>query len=312
MSEVATWNAPETEMTRPNTSGLTRLVDWAQEADAAYQLANRLTSTAFCPEQFRGKPADAAAAMLAGGELGLSPLTALGAFDVIQGRAAARAITLRALVQSKGHEIVMMESNASRCKMRGRRAGSSEWQTVNWTIDRARDLNLTNKSNWKSQPQAMLVARATSELCRLVASDAILGIAGGYSSEEVADGGSYDAEVTEVTTTPAARSGTRKMSRKPKPANEDGTPAPDEEGQRNAMFATFGDATKVGLMGDEREVRLDYIGQVIGREVESSNDLTWDEVSQVIDALKADIEAFEQPFPEQPVDAEIVEDGATS
>jgi len=300
----------EVALSTPQDAAVHRLGEWAQSADAAYQVAERLSSSAFVPAQFKGKPVELTAAILSGLEVGLSPMQAMRSFDIIQGQAAPRAITLRALVQSHGHEMVMVESNATRCRMKGRRRGSDEWQMVMWTMDRARDLKLDGKDNWKKQPAAMLVARATSELARLIASDAILGI--GYSSEEVADGGSYDAEVTEVTTTPAARSGTRKMSRKPKPANEDGTPARDEEGQRNAMFATFGDATKVGLMGDERETRLDYIGQVIGREVESSNELTWDEVSQVIDALKADIEAFEQPFPEQPVDAEIVKDGATS
>ena len=60
--------------------------------------------------------------------------------------------------------------------------------------------------NWKKQPGAMLVARATSEACRLVAADAILGI--GYSSEEIADGGSYDEQVAETTTTPATSTGT--------------------------------------------------------------------------------------------------------
>lgn len=296
----------EVALSTPQDAAIARLTEWAQSADAAYQVATRLSDSAFVPQQFRGKPVETTAAILAGLEVGLSPMQAIRSFDIIQGQAAPRAITLRALVQAHGHEMVLVESNASRCRMKGRRKGSSEWQTVTWTIERARDLKLDGKDNWKKQPAAMLVARATSELARLIASDAILGV--GYSSEEVADGGTYDAGVSDVTTTPTRKSGTRKMSRRPKPAAEDGTPVRDEEGQRAAMFATFNDATSIGLMSDERGVRLDYIGQVLGREVETSNDLTWDDVSQVIDALKADIEAFEQPFPDQPVDVEIVED----
>lgn len=270
-------------------AAVTRLSEWAQSADAAYTVATRLSDSAFVPQQFRGKPVETTAAILAGLEVGLSPMQAIRSFDIIQGTAAPRAITLRALVQSHGHEMILLESGPTRCRMKGRRRDSQEWQTVTWTIERARDLGLVGKDNWKKQPAAMLVARATSELARLIASDAILGI--GYSSEEIADGGAYDQQVGEVTTAPAAPSGTRKMSRRPKPAAEDGTPERDEEGQKRAMFAAFGDAAgfEHDPNSDEgRQERLTFISGVIGREVESSNDLTWDERSQVIDALKDD------------------------
>jgi hypothetical protein len=286
-----------------------RLGEWAQSADAAYMVAERLSSSAFVPAQFKGKPVELTAAILAGIEVGLSPMAAMRSFDIIQGQAAPRAITLRAVVQSYGHEMVLVESTNSRCRMKGRRRGSEEWQTVTWTMDRAKDLGLIAKDNWKKQPAAMLVARATSELARLIASDAILGI--GYSSEEVADGGPLDAQVAVDTTTPAPPTGTRKMSRKPKSANEHGTPARDEEGQRAAMFATFGEATKAGLISDDRDERLAYCARVVGHDVESSSALGWDEVSAVIDSLKADLVALEQPFPiDEPVDGELVEDGA--
>ena len=276
-----------------------RLGVWAQSADAAYQVAERLSSSAFVPAQFKGKPVELTAAILAGIEVGLSPMAAMRSFDIIQGQAAPRAITLRAVVQSYGHEMVLVESTASRCRMKGRRKGSEEWQTVTWTTDRAKDLGLLSKDNWKKQPGAMLVARATSELARLIASDAILGI--DYSSEEVADGGTFDAQVAADTTAPAVPTGTRKMSRKPKPANEDGTPAPDVEGQMKAMHAAFNDA---GIT--ERQDRLDFAMATIHREIESSNDLTWDERSAVIDALKA---ITDQPFPaDEPVDADAVEE----
>ena len=59
------------------------LIDWARSADAAYSLADRLCATSFVPQQFKGKPVEAAAAMLAGSEVGLSPMASLRAFDVI-------------------------------------------------------------------------------------------------------------------------------------------------------------------------------------------------------------------------------------
>jgi hypothetical protein len=288
----------ELALSTPQDVAVHRLADWAHSADAAYQVAERLSSSAFVPAQFKGKPVELTAAILSGLEVGLSPMAAMRSFDIISGQAAPRAITLRAVVQSHGHEMVLVESNNTRCKMKGKRRGSDEWQTVTWTMDRAKDLGLVGKDNWKKQPAAMLVARATSELARLIASDAILGI--GYSSEEVADGGAFDQQIAADTTAPATPTGTRKMSRR-KPAAEDGTPERDEEGQRAAMFATFNEAGSLGLVDEGRDARLAYCARVVGHDVVSSSDLGWDEVSAVIDALKADIAALEQPF-----DAELV------
>ena len=278
-----------------------RLGEWAQSAQAAHGIAQTLVQTSFCPDSFRNKPGEATAAILAGMEMGLSPMAALRSFDVIQGQAAARAVTLRAVVQSQGHEIELVESTPAVCRMRGRRKGSTTWQEVRWTMDRARQLNLTNKPNWKNQPQTMLVARATSELARLIASDAILGLA--YSAEEIADGGAPD----QAETTAPASTGTRRMGRKKPEATEAAAPERDVEGQRAAMFATFNDATAVGLVTGDRADRLAYCTQVIGRQVDSSNDLTWDEVSKVIDNLKGEIAELQAS---EPVDGELVEDPA--
>lgn len=344
-----------------------RLIEWAHEADAAHALAQKLTDTAFCPPQFRRRPDDAMAAMLAGSEVGLSPLAALNAFDVIEGRAAPRAITLRALTIAAGHEVVLEESTSTRCKMRGRRKGAADWQTVVWTISRAEQLRLTNKDNWRKQPDAMLIARATSELCRLIAADAILGIGGGYSSEEYGDGPiggqtpapspvidaaplgmrrmgrapvrenpttSEDAAPIDAATTPPDAAPTPPpdpsppMARptpieralrhaQPDPVVEDVPPPvhpteteavatmtralgatpiedPPTAEQRKKMFAAFGDAgwDNSDHSPAARTIRLEYVAGIIGREIESSNELTKSEMSMVIDALTADAQAI--------------------
>ncbi len=191
---------------------IARLSEWATSAQAAMVVAEQLSRSSFVPEAFRGKPGEATAAILAGLEVGLQPMAALRSFDIIQGQAAPRAITLRAILLAQGHEIELVESTATRCKMRGRRRGASAWQEVTWTMDRARQLGLASKQGWKNQPQAMLVARATSELARLVAADAILGV--GYSAEEIADGAGAGVEVAAATVEPTAKPGTKRMSRK--------------------------------------------------------------------------------------------------
>lgn len=173
---------PANQLPTPS-AGVTALMTWAQEADLAYQMAEKLAVTSFVPQSLRGKPGDIAAAILAGSELGMKPMATLKSIDIIQGTPALRAHAMRAIVQQQGHEIELVESTDTRCVMRGRRKDSETWQTVEWAIDRARLMGLLGKDQWKKNPKGMLVARATGELSRLIASDALHGMA--YVSEEL-------------------------------------------------------------------------------------------------------------------------------
>lgn len=159
------------------------LVQWAYEARQAAQIAASLAQTSFVPHSLRGKAQDITAAILAGQELGLQPMATLRSMDVIQGTPALRAHAMRGLVQSHGHSVQVVESTDTRCVMRGRRAGEQEWQEVEWTLDRAAKLGLTGKDQWKKQPRTMLLARASGEICRLIAADVLYAMP--YASEEL-------------------------------------------------------------------------------------------------------------------------------
>ncbi|GGN39759.1 hypothetical protein FHR83_006645 [Actinoplanes campanulatus] len=167
------------------------LMQWAMEAREAAKIAESLSRTSFVPASLRGKPADVTAAILAGQELGLQPMATLRSMDVIQGTPALRAHAQRGLVQSHGHK-VWIEKGASkeRVVMWGQRREADgtygEPQQSVWDIDRAKELGLTGKEQWKKQPQTMLTARATGEICRLVASDVLHAMP--YNSEELSDG----------------------------------------------------------------------------------------------------------------------------
>ncbi|WP_346536980.1 hypothetical protein [Micromonospora sp. DPT] len=164
-----------------------QLVQWAQAAHAAHSLAEGICNTQVAPQAYRGKPAEAAAAILAGAEVGLSPIASLRAFDNIQGTPAPKAMTLRAIAQGLGHKVRIDKSTATEAVVSGLRKGDTEWQTSVWDIDRAAKLGLLAKTQWKQQPAAMLVARATAEVCRWIASDAIMGMP--YTVEELRDHG---------------------------------------------------------------------------------------------------------------------------
>lgn len=162
------------------------LLLWVQEARQAAQISTSLAGTSFVPASLRGKPADITAAILAGQELGLQPMASLRSLDIIQGTPALRAHAMRGLVQSRGHSVQLVSSDPKTCVMRGKRAGEDEWQEVTWTIDRAGALGLLSKDQWKKQPQTMLIARATGEICRLIASDVLHAMP--YASEEIDSG----------------------------------------------------------------------------------------------------------------------------
>lgn len=155
---------------------------WARDAIAISNIAANIATTSLAG-QYRGKPDEVTAVILAGHELGIQPMTSLKSIDVIQGQPALRAHAMRGLLQSKGHEIELVESDDNHCIMRGRRKGATDWQTVVWDIPRAQKLGLLGKDQWKKQPKTMLINRATGEICRLVAADALHGMP--YAAEEL-------------------------------------------------------------------------------------------------------------------------------
>lgn len=303
-------NGREVDVVRPDravaeqANTVAKLAEWAQGAHAAHSIAVNLVETSFVPQQFRGKPHEATAAILSGAEMGMSPMASLRSFDVIQGTAAARAITLRAVVQSKGHAMWEEESTETRAIVCGHRKGESKVRRSVWTLDRARGLGLLGKDNWKKQPGAMLLARATAECARLVAADAILGIP--YSAEEIADG--IDAEAPVLTDTPAEEAPKRRTAKRkplermasaepalpgadvesqPTPLDDSTAAAMVTKPQQARMFALWND---LGYAGDDnREVRLDVTARILGlsEPLESSNNLTADEADRVIEALEA-------------------------
>ena len=304
MAQYQTANQPKI---RPRT--VARLTEWAQSAQAAHEVATSLVQTSFVPDAFRGKAHEATAAILAGDEVGLSPMASLRAFDIIQGTAAPRAITHRAVVQAQGHEVWQVEATDTRAVFRGRRAGSNVIQESVWTIERARQLGLTGKHNWKVQPKAMLIARATSEVCRLIASDALMGMP--FSVEELADGPLPElqppAEQDKTQpSTPTRRTAQRRTQPRqatpqpeppPEPAEEpQGPPLPGEDGyadeapepepgitkpQSDKLHALFGNA---GIKN--RDTKLQAASLIVGRELGSSADLTKREASRLIDQLE--------------------------
>lgn len=176
------------------------LQQFAADARAAHLVAQSIARTTFVPTSYkkRGRdtwldPSEVAsnvtAAFLAGAEIGLKPMQALQAINIIEGTPALSALAMRALVTAAGHEMWIHEQSVERATMyvtmRGRRRGSENVVEVTWTLGRARQAGLLEKQNWQKDPLAMLIARCTSALARLIGPDVIMGLA--YSAEELGD-----------------------------------------------------------------------------------------------------------------------------
>lgn len=223
------------------------LQQFAVDARAAYTVAQSVAKTTFVPTSYkrRGSKRDGfrylepdevaqnvCAAFLAGAEIGLKPMQSLQAINIIEGQPALSALAMRALVQGAGHDIWIHEQSVERSTMlvtmRGRRAGSEHVTEVTWTLGRARQAGLLEKDNWQKDPFAMLVARASAALCRIIASDVLMGLA--YSAEELGDEElGEDGSAADLPGVAQAPSEAPALQRRQGPVQEPPTQAPELE-----------------------------------------------------------------------------------
>lgn len=157
---------------------------WVALAPAAKTLAQDIYKTEFVPQALRGNGPAVLACVMAGAELGLGPMTSLQLIDVIQGRPALKPEGQRALVQRAGHRFAVRHLSSDSVTVWGRRADSGDELEVTWTMQDADRAGLAGKGPWRQYPDAMLLARATSALCRALFADVISGI-GSYTPEEL-------------------------------------------------------------------------------------------------------------------------------
>lgn len=282
---------------------------WVPVLAAVGDLAQKIAGTDFVPEAMRGKPAAVAAAILAGREMGIGPMTALQNIHVIKGKPGQSAQLMRSLVLSAGHAIRFVEANDTRCVVEGKRVGEDEWERVTFTADQARKA----KIDLGLYPEDKLVARATSRLCRRKFADCLAGMA--YSIEELQDGDADDkpAGIVALPTASAPKRTAKRAAAKPAeqvtsanreetkaapvdtvpppplPGEEDEPPADEPETgeavtkpQLAKMHATFND---MGIT--DRAERLDLTRALLSRtELISASELTKTEASTLIDLLE--------------------------
>jgi len=288
-----------TELTRfhPSTNGTpaayepapeplpgSRLIAWADSLSAAHRIATALCETSFVPKHFQGKPIEAAAALMLGEELGMAPVSALRSIYIIAGTPSLYAKAMVALVQSRGHDVWTDHDTPDRVIVCGQRRGSAHMEKSEWTTARARKAGYTNNKKYETDPQAMLYARAASDVCRKIAADVLAGVP--MTVEEL--------QLDEPA--PARRVQRAKAEPPPMPEPELVADEPVEavevrrealaddlisDAQMKKLHACFNDANIT-----DRTERLRYTSDVLHRHVASSKDLTRAEASQLIDVLE--------------------------
>jgi hypothetical protein len=284
-----------------------RLVSWAQAASAANQLATSLSRTSFVPKAFQGNAGDATAAIILGDELGLSPLSALRSIYIISGTPALYARTMVALAMAHGHDVWTESSTDTEVVVCGRRKGGEHVERSTWSIARARKAGYTNNKKYDSDPQAMLYSKAAAEIARKIAPDVLSGVP--YSVEDL----ELDQPEPAQTVQRAPRQ--RRTAAKPEPDEpefDEPTPITVDVGepvvepaepmitdaQSRKLHALL---REVGI--NDRNVGLGYIGDIIGRDVDSTKTLTKAEASKAIDQIDTEKEPAEASAAEPPADS---------
>jgi hypothetical protein len=289
MSEIELHHPNElATIAAPLTNG-TDLTAWVEDLESAYSLAVKFCATPFAPPTFKNKPVDAAVAILYGKALKLDPLTSLQAVFVIGGRPGTYSKFMHAVVLNAGHDVWVESESETEVVVKGRRKGSENVTTSTWTIARAKKAGYMSNKKYETDPQSMLKARAIGDVCRVVAPDALAGLA--YNEADVA----LLEPVEEQSDAPSKPRATRQ--RKP----VDPMPVPDvvleeviepEVLEQEPGPITPPQLTKLNIILQEqglteRDDKLNYLSTYLERPITSSKDLTKAEAHRLIDEHEA-------------------------
>ncbi|WP_431231481.1 hypothetical protein ACQ856_18135 [Mycolicibacterium psychrotolerans] len=208
----------------PSLTAMGTLGEHVENMRRAVYFAEGVCYTEMVPARFRGKPKDAAAAILFGAEVGLTPIAALRSVIVIHGQPGFEARTMKAILKTKGYQFRTIEKSAERAEIwawepdsprvydedpdsphYGKRINPDD--EAAWTIEDAiqagfvpklkadpkHDADYETNSNGKLKgnlkyietPKVMLDAKVTAEVCRSIAPHILLGLP--YAAEELGE-----------------------------------------------------------------------------------------------------------------------------
>ncbi|WP_327300429.1 hypothetical protein [Streptomyces goshikiensis] len=165
--------------------------------------AEHLANANLLPSQYRKQPANVLFAMEYGRTLGITPIAAITGIHVIEGKPSASAALISGLVRQAGHKLRVRTENGKAVASIIRSDDPDFEFRAEWDMDRARNAGLANKDVWKKYPQAMLKARAITEVARDACEEVLFGLH--YTPEELDANVDSDGMPIEAPVTPLRR-----------------------------------------------------------------------------------------------------------
>lgn len=255
---------------------------------AQIELAKTMSHSNLLPRQYQGQPANLLWAVQYAEALGVHPMTAVTGIHVIEGKPTASAQLIGGLVRRAGHKLrVTFDKATSTAVAQIIRSDDPEFTFESiWSLERAKAAGLTGKKVWSQYPDAMLKARAITEVARDACPEALFGVI--YTAEELGqDGTVSEAGDFEPANVPASR---------PSLMDPD-LVEPITEQQLKAIHALAAD---LELTDEQYRAGLQRLAGV-----DSSKQLSKATAAIVIDALR-ESKATRTRIEEE-IDAEIVE-----
>lgn len=269
--------------------------------DAQIALAKTMAHSNLLPRQYQQNPANLMWAIQYAEALGVHPMTAVTGIHVIEGKPTASAQLIGGLVRRGGHKLrVTFDKATQTATAQIIRQDDPDFTFESaWSMDRAKAAGLTGKKVWQQYPDAMLKARAITEVARDACPEALFGVI--YTAEELgADGVVTDDGGFEPT--PPARI---EVVTQPEPAprlldaehTEEPTP-----GQIQKIHAL---KNELGLTDVAYRSALQKAAGVT-----SSKQLTKSSAQRIIDMMVTAVTDRDTADDDVPWDAEIVEEAA--
>lgn len=153
-----------------------------RDIEEALQWAEFIRQAGACPPHLSVQ--QAAAAILAGRELGIPPIQSLRAISIIQGQIALSVQAQLALAHRAGVKIADLEEAENYCTVTLSRG--DERVTATFSLEDAKRAGLGGRS-WEKYPRLMLRARAIGSALRLIAPDVVLGLLSPEEAQAIAE-----------------------------------------------------------------------------------------------------------------------------
>jgi hypothetical protein len=230
---------PEPTAPAQPTRALTPSERWEhQPMSEQVRVAEFLAGSDIVPDAFRKRPANVWLALDMGAHMGLKPFQTFRAVHVIKGTPTFSAEAMRGMAMAAGHTVTVT-STPTEATVSIKRADGLGEGTTTFTLDQAKQAGYLGKGgNWASDPESMLVARATSRCAKRVIPDLLMGLTMTEEMDDVVAVEGSPVEALQATTEAVA-------------AIEAPTPAPEPAKQASKLPTYHTGGEVLGPKGQE-------------------------------------------------------------